>query len=169
MKTLGIILVMGCCMAAGKTYSLLLLRRIRELERSALLIRQIELQLSFSQAPPAEIVLSLSGHPELTALRYLSDCAEKLRSGVPFPVAWREAVSQASGSSALNGEDIELLISFGSGLGTTDLSGQKKLCAMHAQLLEERLNAARRQYQSKGKLGTVLGTSAGAVAVLFFV
>lgn len=156
-------------MAAGKCYSVLLIRRIRELERSILLIRQIEMQLGFFQTPAAEIILSLAGHPELSTLKYLHTCAERIEQGTPFPTAWQEAVEQESGRSALNRQDLELLLSFGSGLGTTDLSGQKKLCAMHEQMLEEQLNAARKQYQSKGKLGTVLGTAAGAVAVIFFV
>lgn len=133
------------------------------------MIRQIEIQVGFSQCPVAEIILALAGNQEFAALKYLEACAGRLRSGIPFPQAWREAVTQEAGRSALNREDLELLLSFGRGLGTTDLSGQEKLCSMHEQMLEEQLNAARRQYQSRGKLGTVLGAAAGAVAVIFFI
>lgn len=156
-------------MAAGRFYSLRLMRRIRELERTILLIHQIELRLGFSQAPVADMIPMLASDPELTPLRYLVGCAEKLRENLPFPQAWREAVGQEAGRTALNREDLELLLSFGRGLGTTDLAGQEKLCDMHARMFAQQLEAARGQYQSRGKLGTVLGAAAGAVAVIFFI
>lgn len=156
-------------MTAGKYYSVQLMRRIKALERTILFIRQVELQLDFSQSPVPEIVRLLTDNPELGSLRYLCACVSSIKEGIPFPQAWQESVLDKSRDDALNREDAELLLSFGRGLGTTDLSGQKKLCLMHGQILEDRLENARRQYQNKGKLGTVLGTAAGAVAVILFI
>ncbi|HIR52987.1 MAG TPA: stage III sporulation protein AB [Candidatus Onthovicinus excrementipullorum] len=167
MKILGMILVMVCCMAAGRFYSGSLIRRIRALERTLLLIGQFEMHLEFSRAPAAEIVMALREHPEFSGLKYLRTCAEEIAAGVDFPGAWRTAVSGCA-ADALNAGDAELLLSFGNGLGQTDLPGQEKLCAVHRRMIEERLESARQQYASKGKLGTALGTAAGAVAVLFF-
>ncbi len=111
------------------------------------------------------MVEELSTHQEFSALRYLRACALALAAGKAFPEAWRQAVT-SDRADALNAGDIELLLSFGGGLGSTDLAGQLRLCAVHRRMFEERLESARSQYASKGRLGPALGTAAGAVAVL---
>ena len=134
-----------------------------------MMIDQMAVQLEFSQRPPAEIVLELRDRPEFSSLRFLNGCAQELKNGVPFPAAWKQAVAQYSSCGPMKKEDIELLYSFGLGLGTTDLSGQKRLCEAHRKRTEQQLESARKQYASKGKLGTVLGTAAGATAVILFI
>lgn len=127
------------------------------------------MQMDFSLRPPSEIVLELKDRPEFASLTYLQECVRRMEGGASFPAAWRGAVEQERALGPMKREDTELLLSFGSGLGTTDLPGQKKLCEVHRKMTQQQIAAARQQYASKGRLATVLGTAAGAAAVILFI
>lgn len=123
------------------------------------MLQLIENEIHYCALPVGELLDIISGRKELRELDFVSSCAEIYESGVSFSEAWCSGVKGSA--CGLNADDKQLLYSFGDALGTTDVSGQISLCRLHAHLLEERLEQARREKDKKGKVCTSLGALAG--------
>ena len=82
---------------------------------------------------------------------------------IPFPQAWSKALGERAQLGPLRREDINLLLAFGSQLGTTDL-----LCRLYVQLFEERLTQAREWKSKYAKLYLSLGVLGGLLAWILF-
>lgn len=68
----------------------------------------------------------------------------------------------------LKKEDIALLASFGEMFGSTDTCGQIANCSLHAALLNDKLEQARRKKERCTSLSMGLGAVAGVGIIIIF-
>lgn len=131
-----------------------------------LFVRCLAGQIRYRTPPVLELIESTAGMDEFSVLPFVGACAQRCRSGTPFPEAWAQAVGDKKLTGELSRRDVELLLSFGRQLGTTDAVGQLENCALHEEQLGEALRSAREDRTQRGKLYRRLGVLCGAAAIL---
>ncbi len=85
------------------------------------------------------------------------------RYDAPFDEQWRAFIDSFD---CLTAGDRELLCGFADELGASDSKSQQRHIAMYAKLVEEHLDSARAELESKAKLCRVLPVSAGFVLAI---
>ena len=85
---------------------------------------------------------------------------------VGFESWWSESVKNLKNTTALNSEDIELLLKFGNSLGVTDVEGQIANCDLYKTLFSKRFNTAENAECKNFRLYRILGFSFGCVITL---
>lgn len=83
-----------------------------------------------------------------------------------FDIAFKRSVSNISPSFALKKSDKELLVGFGSELGTTDVTGQVAHTQLYSELFSDRLRQVKIQENEKSRLYRILGFSVGSAVSL---
>lgn len=144
---------------AGYTESHKLSSRVRQLEAALRFVEAARTEIRFSALPVQRLVQRHGGE-----LPFLRQCAAACENGGSFAAAWSGALADRQG--AFTKKDRELLLSFGEGLGASDLEGQLSHCELYTQLFTVQLNAAREERQRKSKLCLMLGISGGLSAAL---
>ena len=145
---------------AGFTESRKLSLREQELERFLRFLSNARTEIRYASMPVEELVRR---HGEGLAL--WRPCMDALEAGEGFSRAWNDGVRVSKGMG-LTGKDRALLMSFGEGLGTTDLEGQMAHCDLYEGLIRCALEEAKGEKEKKGKLYQMLGVSAGLAAAL---
>lgn len=138
--------------------------RVKIIEEILLMIQIISSEIRYSKTALNVIVHKLSENRGLARLEFLSRCRKMLESEA-FPQSWKTSVEK----SQVNYEERVLLLSFGAGLGTSDVEGQLSNCELHKALFENNLQNAREQSNRFGKLYTSLGVLGGILAALIIV
>ena len=85
---------------------------------------------------------------------------------VSFEAWWQEITERLCRENSLQNSDKELLLSFGSPLGATDLEGQLSHLALYRELLKKQLDGAERDITEKSRLYRTLGLFGGACAAI---
>lgn len=162
---MGILLLAGCCAAAGIAASGKLARRVRQLEAAVGLTELIGSELRYTLAPMHEVMAHLATLPD--ALAFITQCAVLCRAGEAYPQAWKRAVRECPG--ALCEEDIHILLHMGAVLGTVDIDGALGELEYARFALRQRHTDALSRKERLGGLYRTLGVLAGAaiVVVLF--
>lgn len=124
MKYVGMSCVLVACIGMGQYFSVAAIRRIRALEQVLLLLNAIQSELSYCRTPVRELMHRLSLREEFSELPFLRECSRMCGLEIPFPQAWSKALGERAQLGPLRREDINLLLAFGSQLGTTDLNGR---------------------------------------------
>lgn len=135
--------------------------RVYLLEALILLIEQIKTGIRYNSAQISRLVTSLSSREEFRSLTFLSECKANLDNNIAFPKAWKQGVETAFKTGSINEQDKDILLSFGQGLGKTDVEGQISNCDVYIELISNMLLKARQEKESKGKLYTTLGLLSG--------
>lgn len=167
LKTVGLLLVALCGVLSGTAMALGLKERVRALELSKTLLQAFAAELSYSLAPPDEIVARLSARETLAKAGYLARCGERCGGGTPFPQAWRDAVRAEPG--ALSREDVEVLASLSDTLGRCDLTEALGALNRAGEALELSLTEAREYARTHGKLYRTLGALAGVFFIILWI
>lgn len=165
LKITGMILVFLSGACAGLAGSVWLNQRVASFEQIERLISYLETQIRYSGAPIHEI-LQQTLKSDFRKLKFLKVAADLMRNGVKPDEAWKTAISMHCEDNGFTSEDRELIFDFGRGLGSSDTEGQIKHCRTYRQLFQDRLQRARLDAQSKGKLYVTLGISGGLGAAL---
>ncbi len=134
------------------------------IEEVLLMLQIISSEIRYSKTPLNVIVSKLSQNRGLSRLKFISEC-RKMLENENFPLSWKKSVEK----SDVNHDDRILLLSFGSGLGTSDVEGQLSNCELHKALFENNLHKAREQCSRFGKLYTTLGVLGGILIALIIV
>lgn len=80
--------------------------------------------------------------------------------------AWELSVKNDKSVFLLSPQDVQLLLSFGSQLGTTDVNGQINLCVLYQKLFEEKLKTAQNYEEHYGKIYRQSGIFIGAAIII---
>ena len=128
MKLIGAILVFLSAVMTGTRISLYYKKRETVTEQTLLLIKNIELDLSYQCLPLMRIIEKYASMPTYSALDFLPLCIRKAESGKDIPVCWKESVEQ---SRIYTEFEKEKLIGLGSFLGTVDTQGQLNILALY--------------------------------------
>ena len=81
--------------------------------------------------------------------------------------AWEKEIKESDNS--LSKEDIEILLSIGKVLGTTDVEGQVNQIILAEELIENKIKEAEIEKAKNAKLYRVLGTSAGLTLAIILI
>lgn len=162
----GLALIALCAAGMGMALALTLTERVKSLELARSVLEAFSGELSYSQAPPDEIVSRLAARETLSKAEYLPAC-RALGETLPFPEAWRRAVEENPGK--LSAGDVGILTALSDTLGRCDL--ETALAALNRAMeeLELALRGAREYAGTHGKLYRTLGMLSGAFLVILWI
>lgn len=135
--------------------------RVKLLETIILFLEQIKTSIRFNSSQLPRIIVNMSGREEFRSLIFLAECKENLDKKIPFPLAWARGVEASLNAGNISRQEKDLLLSFGQGLGTTDIEGQLSNCDVYIELFSNMLLKARQEKEIKGRLYTTLGLLSG--------
>lgn len=167
LKISGICLVLLCTTSIGIAAARALGRRVGELETGLAVLGALESELSYRMTPLDEAVERLETLDSLATAAYLPACASLCRQGIPFPRAWRRAVTEQHGE--LLPDDVSILAGLSDTLGQCDLAGQLAHVEQAKAQLFVCLEDARARFSSHGKLYRTMGLLSGAFIVIVFI
>lgn len=152
---------------AGNFIALRLKKRAEILRKLIVAITAMKTEIKFSRKPPLQILKELSGRSGFKDLSFFGGVVKAYGTERDFVSAWSKALNGDSSVSLLTGEDREILSSLGAQLGTTDTSGQMKICELHLSMLQSNLKTAEEISAKYGKLCSQIGLFAGcAIGIL---
>lgn len=167
LKLSGMLLILICTTSIGIAMAGLLSKRVQQLECGICVLGALQSELSYSLAPPDEVVARLEQMESLAQAAFLPACASLCRQGVPFPNAWRQAVQEQR--AELNEEDIHILAGLADSVGQSDLEGQLSRVSQAKEQLQIQLDGARARCATHSKLYRTMGLLAGAFIVIVFI
>ena len=167
LKALGAVLTAASPVGMGLVVSHRLTQRLCALETPHRFFRALRQELSYSMAPPPELLRALAVRPEYAGADYLGSALERIKHGEAFPEAWRAAVEDTA--LPLTGEDRMLIARAGERLGTSDLESQLSCLSHDIEQIGLTLDEARPRQQERAKLARTLGGLCGAFFVILII
>lgn len=163
-KLLLSIVIITVSFLVGNTFSVRLINRRKTLSGIVAAICRMKTMICFGGADTRTVVEEcLCGE----AFPLIS--IEAFNGTEAYDKAFEKGVNSIAGSFSLAKEDKELLLQFGTLLGSTDVTGQIAHTGMYTELFGERLNVVKEQESAKSKLYRVLGFSLGCIISLLIV
>lgn len=144
-------------------------KRVRQLEGFVGALGMISSDIRYFASPVDMLMRKIDSMPEYKELMLFGLCARELTHTRDLQRAWSNALMESRPQLALDDGDAEALLWFGRVLGTTDVEGQTASCERYAGLLRQRLEAARRDRQTRGRMYSSLGLLAGAFLFVVFI
>ena len=155
------VLIVLCATFLGNSFALKLSMRRKTLNMIVSAISRMKTLICFGSFEIIRVVNQCFYSEEFDLL-----CINNLDSDTSYSEAFSQQVRNISKKFALNDADKELLVSFGSELGTTDIGGQVAHAELYQNLFLERLSEAKEQETVKSRLYKVLGFSLGCAVSL---
>lgn len=144
-------------------------RRVVLLEKCKMMVNAIHTEIEYLLLPSTEIIDLLALRKDFQDLKFISYCNQKIKSGIDFKSAWKEAVSQYAVDFYLNKSDIEILNSFSENFGITDSYGQISNCKLFEEKIESALKDAEKKREKYSKLYGSLGLLSGLCCVIVLI
>ena len=166
MEMIGAVLLMTAGVGYGISERRALLRRIGALERCERLIHRIAEHIRCTAAPMHEVLHRLAASKEWSTFPLLKEVVARLSEDGEFVIAWTEAVTRCAEEWRLSERERDVLTNFAAGLGKTDVEGEYRYCEQYESYLKDCLQIRRAEWQTHGRLYTVLGVCGGGAAAL---
>lgn len=145
----------------GRYFSVRAHRRVQELETFTQLFSSIRAQIAYTLTPTLELLCNLQENAEFKKLRFLKLLCDRLEAGAPLQSAWEQSVAAYKAGSALQAEELQYIMAFGSAFGSTDKEGQQANCAYYIDRLTETKKAVQSRLPNTTKLCMSLGVLTG--------
>lgn len=169
MKYISLLAVAFCIAFSGRFISKQLELRITKLEKIYVLFSDISSRIEFTADCVADIFSSLSLGENYEDLPFVDECKKSLNEGESFDAAWQKSLKKSSNISGLKKEDVNVLLSFGSSFGSTDITGQISNCEIHKKLIDSKLQSARADFAMYSKPAKGIGILAGVAVFILFI
>lgn len=153
---------------SGRAFSMRIKERVKFLEKFRLMLKLMQTEIEYVNMPTYELLKNASQRQELSDMSFIKACIKRLDDGMSFDLSWEEAIKQEN-FSELESDDIQLILSFGNSLGTTDRDGQLKLCGMYEEMTEQKIYQARAKMKTHASLYSKLGIICGAAVVIILI
>ena len=160
-KGIGILLILATTTLTGRYFSVRAHRRVQELETFTQLFSSIRAQIAYTLTPTLELLYNLQEDLEFKSFRFLKQLCDRLEAGAPLQSAWEQSVAAYKTGSALQAEELQYIMAFGSAFGSTDKEGQQANCAYYIDRLTETKKAVQSRLPNTTKLCTSLGVLTG--------
>lgn len=162
-KLIGIICIVVCGAGIGARVSGNLKKQVELCVSVRTFLSELGILMRYRGDTLFELISELTERQRVQELTFLARVMECMSNGMSFPFAWQKALSE---DKLLSCELVELLLSFGDSLGTSDIDGQL-MCIERAEgelsvIYENALN----QCHKKGKLYRSIGLLGGMTAAL---
>lgn len=164
MKIIGTVFLIFTGLAIGFCFREKYTSKIKFLNQYVSLITFIKNQI-YCNATPLRVIIQNSNvsYP----LKNYVDSYLKLAEKFSSTVSWQKSFEKAQTDFMLSQEEKNLIVTFGSQLGTSDCITQSESCVQHIEFIKPYIKRAIEEKNSKGNLPLVLGASAGfAIAIL---
>lgn len=161
-KIIGSLLVIAASSLVGYVFSRDCTRRPQELRVLQGLLNMLENEMCYLSNLLSDSFEKISRSSRSEVAAFFGRAAANLEQNDSLNAAeaWEMAVRENIGKTALNKEDLEILISFGKMLGSSDLEGQIKnirLTVNHLKMQEQKAEELKKKngamYKSLGVLG----------------
>lgn len=168
-KFIGCVLIFLSCSGIGYMLGVRFKSRVRELKLLRMSIQMLETEIVYANTPLPDAFSTVSKKSLAPVKEVFKSVSEALGKKRHFSVseAYESAILEIKGRLSLNKEDMELLSSFCSSLGNSDMEGQVKNFKMILKQLE---NQEERAEEARGKSERMyknLGVLAGlAIAII---
>lgn len=157
-------IIILCSTFIGYSFSLKLTNRRKTLNSIVSAISRMKTLICFGSFEISRVVNDCFASEEFNLIS-INEIAPDTSYNEAFSVSVRNINKKYS----LSDSDKDLLVSFGSELGTTDISGQLSHAELYQNLFSERLSDAKEQENVKSRLYKVLGFSLGCAISLLIV
>lgn len=144
----------------GMFFSFKLKEREKTMSLALLLIKELAVQIRYTNAEIGEILLSATQKDEYNALLFIKECVKTNKNG-DYHLLWREGVKK---QPFLTVKDRDLLNSLGDSLGQTDTEGQLSFLEMYEELVKRRIEEASTEYADRGRVYRSVGLLCGLAA-----
>ncbi len=168
MKYVSLFSIFLCFSLTGIFFSKQIEMRIQKLEKIYLLLSEISSRIEYTSECIGNILSSLSREKGYDILPFVKECSFALAKGESFDLSWQKALNDYHNTRALKKEDIAILLSFGSGFGKSDVSGQISNCEIHKKMTESKLKSAKEDFLKYSKPLRYIGVLAGVATVILF-
>lgn len=166
MKMVGLSVLLIVYVLIGRSLSLKVYSRKKELELIIILLKTIKLQFDYVIMPTNEILILLSSKKDFENLKFLKLCNDIFKSGKSFYDSWCISIDTFYSQLSLNKEDIELLKMFAMEFGNSDKSGQISNCDMYINLFEKQLEIAKEKTKTMPHLYNTLSALLGVLTII---
>ncbi|MCO7126580.1 stage III sporulation protein SpoIIIAB [Sporolactobacillus shoreicorticis] len=167
---IGSLLILFASTAAG----LLLARRFRdrprEIRQWRSALQSIEAEIIYGRVPVDQLAEDLSRQMPEPLNVFFTLLRDQLRiKRLPLQEAWINSVEQFWPSTSMKVPEKEIILQFGTTLGTEDADNQKKHIQLALAHLEREESNARQSQQSNEKMMRSLGFLTGILVILLFI
>lgn len=167
MKIFSMALIITCSILTG---AIIHKNEEAKLEKTQLLIsflQDMKTCMECTLLSTKEIFISLVENPEYKKLGFVEECAAFLKKGWEFPLSYKTAVNNHSLS--LTPTCKEIILSLGTKLGTTDLSGQLSYLMLSLEKLKIECEEIREKYKKKENMYLPISVLAGiGIAIVMY-
>ena len=161
-------MLMAAFALTGKMLSIRVKNRVKALEKLRLMIRLMQAEIEYVNMPTYEMLRNASERKELSDLFFVKECLKMIDDGNSFDHSWSRSV-QKTKPPELENDDVQLILSFGKSLGTTDRNGQLGLCGMYEDMIAQRIQEASAKAKSHAELYSKLGLICGVAIVIILI
>jgi stage III sporulation protein AB len=168
LKMIGGIMVIISCSMIGFLMAGSYCQRPRVLRNLETALSMLETEINYGHSPLPEALESISKkcEKEVSSLFLKTAKIMRLREGLTADEAWEKTLKEFSCSSFLSNSDIEILVSFGRYLGSTDREDQIKNIKLTLTNLKQQEKIALEEKQKNEKLWKYLGVLSGIMVFL---
>ncbi len=167
MKIIAYLMLIIAGASAGVSAAMNINERVRILNTLCRFIRELGEAIRYKRKRLGEIISDIKTNSDFKECKIITDLDEALINEKGFNTAFNEAINKNPHN--LKPKDRELLLSFGEGLGKSDVLSQQSHCEYFVQKLEDIISEAQDDAKKKGRLYVSLGTMAGIFAVIMFI
>lgn len=169
-RMIGALLILFASTASGMLIARRYRNRPREIRQWRSALQSIEAEIAYGRVPIEEMAGHLSGQLPHPLASFFERLQKKMKTyDRPLQEAWAETIEQFWPETALKKAEKEVLLQFGSTLGTQDAENQKKHIQLALAHLEREESEARTAQAANEKMMRSLGFLAGLLLVLLFI
>lgn len=163
LKLAGCILIFMSCAALGFMKASSYRARRAELEDTLELIRMLDMEISYRRDTLSKTFSSVADMKNCWFSRILKGCSEAMRNQERLETAWQKSIEDNMGNCPLDQGDIAILKDISTGLGKSDVRGQRNVIEPAVMRIQQRLAEAAEQEKKQGRMYRGLGIASGVV------
>ncbi|MCQ2011489.1 MAG: stage III sporulation protein SpoIIIAB [Sporolactobacillus sp.] len=170
MKIIGSLFILFASTAAGLILARRFRDRPREIRQWRSALQSIEAEIIYGRVPVDQLAEDLSKQIPSPLNYFFTLLSTQLRKkGLPLQEAWLNSVEQFWPRTAMKIPEKEIILQFGTTLGTEDAENQKKHIQLALAHLEREESDARQSQKSNEKMMRSLGFLTGVLVILLFI
>ena len=163
LKFAGCILIFMSCAALGFMKASSYRDRRIELEDTLELIRMLDMEISYRRDPLAKTFGNVAAMKNCWFSHILRECAGAMKKQEPLEAAWRRAIDENISACPLDQGDIAILKDIPTGLGKSDVQGQRNVIEPAVMRIQSHLTEAVEQEKKQGRMYRGIGIASGVV------
>jgi len=149
----------------GMKASLSLKRHVTVLDETVVFLRSLVSEIEFTKSGINIILARFSAESTMKSLVFLKNFTDA-ECYSDFHGLWRKSIG---GFPYYKSREKEKMLQLGSFLGTTDVTGQTEMINLYISYFSEYRSKAKEEYESRGKMYSLLGLFTGAAVYILLI